>query len=113
MPLYNPTTSGGVTPEYDAGNSGTSKTIDWSNGANQKVTLTGNCTFTLSNPSNGATYYLRLIQDGTGGRTATWPGTVKWPQGINPTLTTTAAQTDFVTFYYDGTNYTSIIGFNY
>ena len=45
-----------------------------------------------------------LIQDGTGSRLATWPGTVKWPAGTAPTLTTTAAGSDICSFYWDGTN---------
>jgi len=29
-----------------------------------------------------------MVQDGTGSRTVTWPGTVKWSGGTAPTLTT-------------------------
>jgi hypothetical protein len=92
---------------YDAGNSSTSKTIDWNNGNLQKVTMTGNCTFTFSNPQTGAYYTLLLVQDGTGSRTAVWPATVKWAGATTPTLTTTASRTDVVTFLWDGTRYIS------
>lgn len=61
------------TPIFDAGNSGTTKTIDWDNGDQQKVTLTGNVTFAFSNIVAGRTYLLYLVQDGTGGRSCTFP----------------------------------------
>jgi len=48
---------------------------------------------------------LTLIQDGTGGRTVTWPATVKWPGGVAPTLTTTANARDKVALDWDGTQY--------
>lgn len=34
--------------------------------------LGGNRTFTLSNPSEGKTFMIRIVQDGTGSRTVTW-----------------------------------------
>ena len=83
---------------YDNGNSGTAITIDWSRGDWQRVTLTGNCTFTFSNMVDGMRYTLELIQDATGSRTVTWPGAVVWSGGIAPTLTTTASKRDFIGF---------------
>jgi hypothetical protein len=85
MSLTNPV---GTRPaaEYNAGNSSTALTVNFNNGGNQKVTLTGNCTFTFSNPVAGETY-------------------LKWPAATAPTLTTTASAIDIVSFYYDGTNY--------
>ncbi len=91
--------------EFDNGNSSTADTIDWGKGNKQKSTLTGNCTFTFTAPESKGNFVLRLIQDGTGTRLVTWPGTVKWPGGVAPTLTTTAAGIDIVSGYYDGTNY--------
>jgi len=94
--------------EYDNGNSSTAKTISFDNGQNQKVTLTGNCTFTFTAPTSIGTFKLKLIQDGTGSRTVTWPATVKWPGGTAPTLTTDASAIDIISFYYDGTNYYAV-----
>lgn len=88
---------------YDAGSSGAAKTIDWANGDVQKVTMTGNCTFTFSNPVSGHTYQLRCLQDGTGSRTGTFPATVRGSGGATITLTTTAGKTDYLTFFYDST----------
>ena len=100
--------------EYDAGNSGTAKTIDFANGVNQKVAMTGNCEFTLSNPQTGYTHKIKLIQDGTGSRTATWATTVKWAGGVAPTLTTTATTgTDIISLYYDGSAWWGMAGLNF
>jgi hypothetical protein len=95
-------TIGGV--EYDNGNSGTSKTIDWKNGNHQKVTMTGNCTFTFTAPSKACMLSLRFINDGTAGRVRTLP-TIKWPGGTAPTWTTTANAVDILSLFYDGSAY--------
>lgn len=97
-----------LTSRNDAGNSGTALTVDWSVASAQKVTLTGNCTFTFSNPTAGGVYVLELAQDATGSRTVVWPGSVKWSGGTAPTLTTTASKTDVFTFYYTGANYLGV-----
>lgn len=99
---------------YDAGNSSTALTINWNNGNCQKVTLTGNCIFTFTNPQAGGRYLLELLQDGTGSRTITLPAAVKHPSATAPTLTTTAGRTDFLTLYYNGTSYacTSTLNFS-
>jgi hypothetical protein len=91
--------------EYDNGNSSTADTIDWGNGNYQKSTLTDNCTFTFTAPDGVGKFQLKLIQDGTGSRTVTFPGTVKWESGTAPTLTTDADAIDIIVFYFDGTNY--------
>ena len=91
--------------EVDNGNSSTSDTVDWGAGQKQKSTLTGNCTFTFTAPLGPCNLMFKLIQDGTGSRTVTWPNTVKWPAATVPTLTTTANAVDIIGFYFDGTNY--------
>ncbi len=92
------------TGEYDAGNSSTAITINWKNGDRQKVTMTGNCTFTFSNAVAGQTLTLRAVQDATGGRTHTFP-TLKWPGGTVGTPGTGASDINLYIFYFDGTNY--------
>jgi len=100
--------------EYDNGNSGTSKTIDWNNGQKQKITLTGNCTLTFVAPTSGiGVFRLKLIQDITGSRTVNWPASVKWPSGNEPTLSTSANAIDIVVFDYDGANYYGNYDLNY
>ena len=81
-------------------------TVVWTSGNKFKFTFGAqNETFTFTAPSNPCNLVLMLIQDGTGGRTATWPATVKWVGGSAPTLSTAAGAVDIVSFYYDGTNY--------
>jgi len=81
-------------------------TIDWKLGNKFEFTFgAANETFTFTAPSNPCNILLKMIQDGTGSRTATWPATVKWPAGTAPTLTTTASAVDIISFYFDGINY--------
>lgn len=87
------------------GNSGTAKTISLASGTFQTVTLTGNCTFTMPTATAGKSFILIVVQDGTGGRTATFTS-VKWPTGSAPTITTTATTgRDILSFVSDGTNW--------
>lgn len=99
--------------ETDNGNSSTADTIDWTLSNKQKSTLTGNCTFTFTAPTGPCNLLLKLVQDGTGSRTVTWPAAVHWSGGVAPTLTTTASKVDIITFYYDGATYfgSSILNF--
>lgn len=98
--------------ENNAGNSSTAITLDLSTCSAQKVTMTGNATFTLSNPVTGGVYVLKLVQDATGSRTYTWPGTVKWSGGTGPTGSG-ASKTDLINLYWDGTNYYGSSSLNY
>ena len=99
------------------GNTGTAATINLANGNFVTATLTGNCTFTFSNPSAGASSFtLFLTNDGTPGRSITWPVSVKWPNATIPVRTTTANKTDVYTFFTldGGTNwYGSLTLYNY
>lgn len=99
--------------EVDNGDSGAADTIDFTKGNKQKSTLTGNCTFTFTAPGGQCNLILRLIQDASGSRTVTWPGTVKWPQGNAPTLTTTANAVDVVALYWNGTSYYGMASLNF
>lgn len=90
--------------EFDNGNSGATKTIDWSKGDRQLVTMSASCTFSFSNPVKGQTLTLRVVENGTGGYTITLP-TLKWPAGTVGSPTTTANAINLYIFYYDGTNY--------
>jgi hypothetical protein len=99
--------------EYNAGNSGTAITLNWANGEIQKVTMTGNCVFgTFLNPVVAKVYVLKLVQDGTGGRSYTWPGNVKWSGGSSPAAST-LNKVDTISLYYDGTNYYGTFSLNY
>ncbi len=99
--------------ETDNGNSSTADTIDWTKSNHQKSTLTGNCTYTFTAPNGPSHLTLKVIQDGTGSRTVTWPSAVHWSGGTAPTLTTTASKVDVITFYYDGSTYFGAYSLNY
>lgn len=93
-----------ITPQTATGDGTT--TIDWNQGNAFHFTFGAfNETFTFTAPPSGTTLVLKLTQDGTGSRTATWPATVKWPNGTAPTLSTAAGSVDIISFYFDGTNY--------
>jgi hypothetical protein len=62
------------------------------------LTLTGNATLALSNPSVGQQFSIILLQDGTGSRLVTWFSGILWPSNVAPTLTTTANKRDVFTF---------------
>lgn len=92
-------------------------TLNLANGNVFNVTMTGNVTFTFSGATNGraCSFSLYLRQDGTGGRTVTWPASVKWSGGA-PTLTTTASAVDILVFETldGGTNwFGSLVGTNF
>lgn len=93
---------------YDNGNSGTSKTIDWSKGDRQFLTLTGNVTIDFSNAAAGQTLTLVMLQDGTGGRTIAWTPTITWQDGITwgtSYYTTTIAKYTIVVIQYINSAY--------
>lgn len=90
---------------YDAGSGGAAKTIDWQVGTAQTLLLTAGCTLTFSNPKNGGRYALRLEQDAGAPFTVTWPATVVWSGGIEPTLAMDVGGLDLIAFYFDGTAY--------
>ena len=103
--LTNPTVTNYLESVVAIGNSGTTQTISLTNGTVQTVTLTGNCTFTMPTATAGKSFILMIVQDSTGGRTATFTS-VKWPAGAAPTITTTATTGfDIIAFFSNGTNW--------
>jgi hypothetical protein len=84
---------GDTSLEVDTSVSG-SYTADRNLAATFDLTLTGNTTITPdhSDPPAGRAIDLRLIirQDGTGGRTLAWGGTIDWATGSAPTMPTAA-----------------------
>lgn len=101
--------------EYSNGSqSGPTYTVDWNNGQKQTIILTGNITtLTLTAPAGVGNFLLRIVQDGTGSRTITWPASVKWVGGVAPTLSIGGDAEDIVTFYYNGTDYYGVVSLNF
>lgn len=99
----NPTITNYTEAVVAIGNSGTSKTLDLTNGTVQTVTMTGNCTFTMPTVAAGKSFVL-IVSSGAGSFTGTFTS-VKWPSNTAPTLTTTASRWDILSFFSDGTNW--------
>lgn len=90
----------------DHGNTGSTETFDQSAAHHHRAVLnTATVTFTFSGAVAGesCSMVLELVQDGTGSRTVTWPGSVTWVDGSAPTLHTAAGSIDWYTFVsHDG-----------
>jgi hypothetical protein len=74
--------------------------IDLSLGNHFQVTLGGNRA--IGAPTNvvaGQSGVIRLVQDATGSRTASWNSVFKFPGGTAPTLTTAANSVDLVAYH--------------
>lgn len=83
------------------GNLGATETIDTANGNYHWGTLDANCTFTFTTTADTAErwFTLELIENGTGGWSPTWPGSVAWLGGSAPTHDTTAGTTTIYAFF--------------
>lgn len=93
------------------GNSGTSKTLDLTNGTVHTCTLTGNCTFTMPATTAGKSFTL-FLNTGAGGFSASFTG-VRWASSTPPTITTTASKVDILSFISDGTYWYGSYSQNY
>ena len=82
--------------------SGTTPAVNCETGNSFSLTLSGNTTFTFSNPPASGTSYtfsIEIIQDASAsGYTVTWPASVDWPAATAPTLTATASAKDVFVF---------------
>jgi hypothetical protein len=77
---------------------------NWNSGTFATVTLGGNRTLAAPTNLTVGKAYLKVTQDGTGGRTLNVNTNYNTPGGINVTLTTTAGAVDILEFMSDGTN---------
>jgi hypothetical protein len=85
---------------------GTTTNIDCSTSNAFRIVFgAGNITtLNLNNPHNGQAINVRFKQDGTGGRTVTWPASFRWNGGTTPLLSTPANAIDFLSAQYDSTD---------
>lgn len=92
----------------DKGNQSGTVSVDWTQGARQTLTMTGDITsLSFTPPASGkpANLVLELVQDGTGGREITsYPSNSLAPTG-SLSFTPDANAVDIAYIYYDGTNY--------
>jgi hypothetical protein len=108
IPLTGATMQGWFAPAVVPLSFGTALSVDASAGNVFAVTLTASTgTFvTPANPVDGQVIRLRLIQDGTGGRTVSWGTAFTWGStggtaATAPSLSAGTARTDFLGFEYD------------
>lgn len=94
LQFYNPT--------VDNGASGASKTIDFNAGTYQKITIDQNTTLSFSNNAAGKKLILDILWNGN--YTLTWPATVRWEAGTEPTWTKASGKVDVVAFLDNGTH---------
>jgi hypothetical protein len=82
--------------------SATAMTIDCTESNVFTTTFTANVTVapTITNPQDGQTINWFITQDSTGGRTMTWPSSLKWPLGTNTALSTTTNAVDLLVATY-------------
>ena len=92
--------NGGVETVSALGSGTGTRAINLANGNVVSATLAGNTTFTFAGATAGAacSFGLYLTQDATGGRTVTWPSSVRWSGGTEPTLSTGANAIDILVF---------------
>ena len=90
----------------EVANTGTTQTVNWNSGQKQKTTITAATGMTFTAPPGPCNLTLKIVNGGAG--VITWPASVDWPGGTEPTWTTTG--TDICSFYYDGTTYFGMAG---
>jgi len=76
-----------------------SVSVDLEDGNAVTATTTGNVIWSFTNPPSCGGFVLELTNGGA--YTTTWPASVEWPQGTQPTLTTTGVDV-LVFFTFDG-----------
>jgi hypothetical protein len=89
----------------DDGDSGAADTIDFTEGQYHKSTLTDDAVFTYVDPDGPCVVHHEIYQDGTGGFSAEFPASVKWPGGTPGIITMTAGARDLLVLRWDGTDY--------
>lgn len=90
--------------------------VDWKLGHGAVITINAApVVLSFTAPLGPARLRLRLLQDGSGSRTVTWPpATVKWPGGTAPMLTTAPGRFDAFDVDWTGAIYAaSTRGLNY
>ena len=98
---YTRKTDGGKEIISTVADAGAAATLDLVNGNVHDVTLTADCTLTFAGATAdvACSFTLLLRQDGTGGWTTTWPGSIVWAGGSAPVLDETLSTVEVLTFF--------------
>lgn len=72
--------------------------IDLAAGNVQQITMTANIEISLSGATTATacSASIYLVQDSVGGRSVTWPDSVRWPGGNLPVISTASSARDLV-----------------
>lgn len=93
-----------VPKAYSPSAAGTA-TLNLALGNDFEITMpAGNITIAISNATVGEKFTVSILQDSIGSRTVTWFTTIRWEEGTEPTLTTTASKRDYFGFKVTGSN---------
>lgn len=92
-----------IPPLVAHGNTGAAMTFDFTAGPNHSATVNANTTFTLTPPGVARHCAIEFAFSG-GSHTISWPATVKWSGGVQPTWDTSGNQ-NVATFFWDGTSF--------
>lgn len=83
--------------------SGSTIAIDWTKGIKQKISISSDKTISFTDPDHPANVSIVLYHNGNA---ITWAASnIKWPGGVQPTLSSEEGSIDMINFYFDGTNY--------
>lgn len=94
--------------EFDNGDSGTEKVIDFSEGQKQKITLNNDATINFAVAPGVGHFQLRIIQDATGGRAVTYIGisASRWlGSASEPAINANPNGETIMTLFWDGAQY--------
>jgi hypothetical protein len=95
--------------EVNAGSSGAAKSLSWSAGQYQYLTVNADTVLTVKNPPGVGFYQLRLVQDGTGGRTVSFVGlsSTRWlASAAQPAFNKTASGETIISLFWNGSAWT-------
>lgn len=99
-------------PEHNNGASGAAISVSFASSLAQSVTLTANCTLTVTGliPNRTQWPQLKVIQGGGGGFTLTIVGAHTTNNGAGLTLSAAAGAVDIVSMYWDGAILDALVG---
>ena len=90
-------TSGPVS-QQSIGITSATTSIDLSNGNLIHATQSANTTVSFASTANGNVYFIRTKDDTTTARTITWPASISWDGGTEPTLSNSPSDTEAQVF---------------
>jgi len=90
--------SSGPVSQQSIGITSATTSIDLSNGNLIHATQSANTTVSFASTANGNVYFIRTKDDTTTARTITWPASISWDGGTEPTLSNSPSDTEAQVF---------------